>query len=296
MKLSVSLVSYQEEAYIAETMDSILAQETNFDFEIIVGDDASTDDTRAILKRYSDNYPDKVRLLLPEKNYGDFGLSNFMSTLELCKGEYIAFLDGDDYWTDKSKLQRQVDFLDSNPNCSFSAHRIEHLRDDGHSELSPLPSRSFNKLQRKNNQTDFKIYSADTLIRRNFAHKISTVARASAVQQIPEWYRTTKIASADWVFNLLLSKSGDIGFIDTLMATHRKRSGNLSDTYGQRRLLEDRIKTLHIMRAEIPGHRSAYFHAWLKTKIKISISMISPRIYHWAQRVYSSHHSKTDSI
>lgn len=296
MKLSVSLVTYQEEAYIAQTMDSILAQETDFDFEIIVGDDASTDGTRAILKRYRDKHPDKVRLLLPEKNYGDFGLSNFMSTLEQCSGEYIAFLDGDDYWTDNSKLQRQVEFLDSNPSCSYSAHRIVHLSDDGHSELSPLPARGVNRQAANDDEMAFNVYSVDSLIRLNFAHKISTVARSSAVRSIPAWYGTTKIASADWVFNLLLSKSGHIGFTEAPMAIHRKRLGNLSDTYGQKRLLEDRLKTLHVMRGEISASKWAFFHAWLKTKTKLLISMISPRAYHWAQRIYCFHRSKTDAV
>ena len=110
MKLSVSIVTYQQEAFIRQALSSVLAQQTDFPFEVIVGDDASRDGTRDILREMQAQAPDKVRLLLADKNYGDSGLSNFMATVDASQCDYIAFLDGDDYWTTPHKLQRQVDF------------------------------------------------------------------------------------------------------------------------------------------------------------------------------------------
>ncbi|NND90810.1 MAG: glycosyltransferase [Granulosicoccus sp.] len=299
MKLSVSLITFQEEAYIAQALDSVLAQETDFDFEIVVGDDASTDGTRDILNAYRHRYPDKVKLLLPESNYGDFGLSNVRATLDNCRGQYIALLDGDDYWTEKTKLQQQVDFLDGNPECSFSAHRIVHSSNDGHTELSELPASSaaekpadsaaekqVSNTGKSNVSSNWNIYTIESLIRLNFAHKISTVARSDAVRAVPEWFYTSNLASADWVFNLLLAQQGHIGFIDSPMAIHRKRGGSVSDVHGQERLLRDRLRTLNILGAEFPQYQSAIKHARLRTNIRLAIVNLSPGIYHWAQRAY----------
>jgi len=204
-----------------------------------------------------------------------------MSTVRECRGEYIAFLDGDDYWTDEYKLQKQVDFLDANPSCSFSGHRIVHQSTGGHNEFSARP------------QPGNQIYQLDSLIKLNFAHKISTVARRSVVDDIPEWYSTTRIASADWVFNLLLADKGDIGFIDEPMAVHRKRAGNLSAMYGQKRILQDRLLTLDLLSEKFKSHKSAVRYAKLKTNMKVAIASISPRLYHILHRTLCFPRSKT---
>jgi len=281
LKVSVSIVTYEEEDYIRQTLDSVLSQKTDFPFEIIVGDDASNDSTPSILKEYQQKYPDNITLLLADKNYGDYGLSNFMATVKKCRGEYIAFLDGDDYWTDVNKLQKQVDFLDAHPKCSFSSHRIVHQSTNGHNEVSSRP------------KPGTQIYQIDSLIKSNFAHKISTVARRMAVDNIPAWYSTTKIASADWVFNLLLAKDGEIGFIDETMAVHRKRDGNLSAMYGQKRILQDRLVTLDLLSDIFKDHQSSVRYAKYKTKVKVVIASLSPRFYHILQRLFCYPRSKT---
>jgi glycosyltransferase involved in cell wall biosynthesis len=121
--VSVAVLCYNQEKYIAQTMESIVSQETNFDYEIIIADDYSTDRTREILFRYKEKYPDKINLILNEKNIGL--IANYVQTLKQAKGQYIAQCAGDDYWTDNQKLQKQVDFLSDKPD--YAMVHTQHL-------------------------------------------------------------------------------------------------------------------------------------------------------------------------
>lgn len=128
--VSVLMITYNHEKYIAQAIDSVLMQKTNFDYEIVIGEDCSTDKTREIVLEYKAKHPDKIKLLLQEKNLGM--IQNFIDTLKACTGKYIALLEGDDYWTDPYKLQKQVDFLEANPEyglvhtgCISNIHEIE---------------------------------------------------------------------------------------------------------------------------------------------------------------------------
>ncbi len=129
--VSVAVITYNHEKYIAEALDSILMQKVDFKYEIVVGEDYSTDNTRKILLEYVAAYPDKIKPLLHETNTG--GLPNFIETLKACKGKYIALLEGDDYWTDPLKLQKQVDFMESHReyNMIFHNAEVQHYTKDG---------------------------------------------------------------------------------------------------------------------------------------------------------------------
>lgn len=111
--VSICVITYNQEAYISETLDSLLAQKTNFRFRIFIGEDKSKDNTRSICEDYARRYADKIELLPSDRNYGMMG--NFIRTLEACNGRYTAVCEGDDYWVDDYKLQKQFDLLESNP-------------------------------------------------------------------------------------------------------------------------------------------------------------------------------------
>jgi glycosyltransferase involved in cell wall biosynthesis len=115
--VSVSIVTYNQEQYIKQTLDSVLAQVTNFPFEIVIGEDASTDQTRHICQMYADKHPDVIRVLDTPHNLGS--VPNFMRTLKATRGKYIALLDGDDYWIDPQKLQKQVDLFEKDDKMSL---------------------------------------------------------------------------------------------------------------------------------------------------------------------------------
>ena len=110
-KVSVVIATYNQEKYIRHTLESVVNQKTNFEFEALVGDDCSTDGTAAVVREFAEKYPDIIVPFIREKNLGMGG--NTADLVFRTKGEYVAFIEGDDYWIDDHKLQKQVDFLDS---------------------------------------------------------------------------------------------------------------------------------------------------------------------------------------
>lgn len=110
-KVSVCVITYNQEAYINSCLDSILEQKTDFEFEVVIGEDCSTDRTALIIGNYAKTHKN-INFLDNQKNLG--AIPNFIRTLKACKGEFIAFCEGDDYWIDEHKLQKQVDFLEQN--------------------------------------------------------------------------------------------------------------------------------------------------------------------------------------
>lgn len=112
------MITYMHEQFIAHAIESVLMQQANFDFELVIGEDCSTDQTRSIINIYSEKYPSKIKLLESKDNLGV--KENFIRTLQSCTGEYIACLEGDDYWTDPLKLQKQVNFFENDTSKKYS--------------------------------------------------------------------------------------------------------------------------------------------------------------------------------
>lgn len=113
IKVSVAVITYNMEKYLRTLLDSILQQNVNFEYEIIIDDDCSPDDSRKIIKEYQEKYPHIIKPSLRNSNVG--GSRNMYGVLKQCNGKYIAILEGDDFWEDKNKLQYQIDFLEANP-------------------------------------------------------------------------------------------------------------------------------------------------------------------------------------
>lgn len=122
--VSIFCMTYNQENYIRETMEGFLMQKTSFKYEILVHEDASSDNTPEILKAYEDKYPDKVRVIYEEKNIYGTGVDYYYDILApIARGKYIAICEGDDAWIDDSKLQRQVDYMEQHPECSLVGHK-----------------------------------------------------------------------------------------------------------------------------------------------------------------------------
>src|SRR5437762_2102790 len=110
-KLSAYLITFNQAQFLSQALDSILMQRVSFEYEIVIGDDGSTDGSADLIKSYQRRWPEKIKPVLQEKNVGM--MRNAVDTLENCHGEYVACLEGDDYWTDPDKVQCQVDYLDT---------------------------------------------------------------------------------------------------------------------------------------------------------------------------------------
>lgn len=152
--VSVCVVTYQHKDYVRQCLDGILMQKTDFPFEVLLGEDASTDGTREICIEYAERYPDKIRLFLHERAnniaIGGYptGRFNFLYSLYSTKGKYIALCDGDDYWTDPNKLQKQVEIMQTMPNIGlcYTLVRTEYEPSGQPYSLDKLTSNSFSRL------------------------------------------------------------------------------------------------------------------------------------------------------
>ncbi len=195
MKVSVCMITYNHEAYIEKAINSVLSQNTNFDYELIVSNDCSKDATDIIISQIIEKHPnnDKIKYICHKKNVGM--MKNFISTLQEAKGEYIAICDGDDYWIDDNKLQMQVDFLEQNPNFNIVYTLNKILYNTGEiveNKIKPINQRI----------TDVK-----DLVNDNFISASSVLYRnlISKTQFLPWIYSSPY---GDWPTYLLLSKSG----------------------------------------------------------------------------------------
>jgi len=136
-KVSVCVIAYNQANFIGPCLDGLLAQDCTFDYEILVGDDGSTDGTAAIIAGYAQRHPDKVKAILHPKNLGT--TRNYLSVHNAARGEYVAHLDGDDL-AYPSKLRRQAEALDANPSCSACVHDMDNLVGDAVMKRSHSPN------------------------------------------------------------------------------------------------------------------------------------------------------------
>ncbi|CAN5820236.1 MAG: glycosyltransferase [Gemmatimonadetes bacterium] len=207
MKLSVSVITYNHEPYIARAIEGILMQQTDFDYEIVIGEDCSTDRTREIVLDYQMRYPERIRTIIPERNLGQAGLRILVETLRELRGEYIARMDGDDYWTSPYKLQRQVEFLDSHPDCSLCFHNVLHIYEDG----SPPHNRFAPGRQQFTTTRD--------ILRSCYIPGCSPMFRREVVAELPSWF--FDVLWADWGLYTIAAEQGKLGYLDEVMGVYR---------------------------------------------------------------------------
>lgn len=217
-KLTIVSLSYNHEKYIAQTLESFVMQKTNFVYEVVISDDASTDNTANIIREYALKYPNIIKPILREKNIG--AEENYFDALSKVKSEYLLYTDGDDYFTDPLKLQKQVDYLDAHPECSICFHPVKVTVEDAPDKdsLFPLPNHRFNKV----------ILELDDLVLLNFIQTNSCVYRwAFGKDKKAREAFPPNIIPGDWYMHLLHAKKGKIGFIDEVMAVYRRHPGGI---------------------------------------------------------------------
>ncbi|WP_071843762.1 glycosyltransferase family 2 protein [Hymenobacter sp. DG25A] len=223
--VSVCCITYNHAAFLAEAIESVLMQKTNFVVEMVIGEDCSTDATRAIALEYASRYPEQIRVLLPKKNLG--AMQNLMATMSACRGEFIAFLEGDDYWTNENKLQLQVDALRENTDCSFCFHDSNILSDKFPEglifsqriapDILPIPSEDGCLLK----------FSQKHLIKRWFVPSASMLFRSNSLcLPLPDW--CASIFSGDRTLQLLSSRHGLSLYIPRVMSTYRVHATGLA--------------------------------------------------------------------
>ena len=225
--VSVCVLTYRHEKYIAQALDSILAQRTSFDFELLIYDDASPDRTPDIIREKCRDLPPHIRpvLFLQKENLWSRkipGAAVYM--YPAAKGNYVACCEGDDYWTDPLKLQKQVDFLEAHPECTMCAHPGKIIYDDmppGQSkEMYPGP-------------VCHKIYSRKgyvlmkDMLRGNMLTTASVMYRWKYYGEEFRKVYPDGILPGDWFIHLLHARDGKIGYLPEPMSVYRKHSGGM---------------------------------------------------------------------
>lgn len=211
MKLSVAMITYNHERYIEQAIASVLAQKVNFHYEIVIGEDCSTDGTRNVILDLQQRYPERIVPILRERNIG--AMRNSARTIAACRGEYVAFLEGDDYWTSLTKLQGQVDFLDAHPECALCCHRVKFLYETGPAEINVYPFVAAGA------------YKVEDLLKANFVVTCSTVLRRDLIPPLPDWFFTLKMG--DWPLFAMVARHRKIELLDEVMATYRVHSAGM---------------------------------------------------------------------
>jgi glycosyltransferase involved in cell wall biosynthesis len=210
--ISVCLITYNHAPFLRQAIESILMQKHNFSWELIVADDNSTDSTREIVLEFKEKYPEIVRTLFQEKNVGAF--CNWKDMINAARGKYIAYLEGDDYWTDWNKLNEQVTFLEKGDGYIGCFHNCEERFDHDDLKASFLYCSFPGTLD----------VSFQDLIYKNVIPSCSMVYRNEEFNKVPDWF--SKLKMGDWPLHLLNATVGKYKYIPKVMGVHRNHNGS----------------------------------------------------------------------
>jgi glycosyltransferase involved in cell wall biosynthesis len=247
MKLSICTITYNHGNYIRDALESFLSQNTNFDYEIIISDDCSTDNTLEIVESFALKYPGKFRIMRHEKNVGM--IPNFKEAIDACTGKYVAICEGDDYWTEPNKLQRQVDILESHPEYSICFHKARLLFDG----VQPF---DFGDI----NLTTKTVSSFADLVNGNFIHTPTVVYRNHLFGEYPKQFLKYKFG--DWPLHLLNAEKGDIYFIPEELAVYRITQSGAWSAKSRIHKIQYTVKFLKEISKDFPlKYRSAFDQA-----------------------------------
>jgi glycosyltransferase involved in cell wall biosynthesis len=194
-------------------------QKTNFPFEVLINDDASTDGTADVIREYEEKYPHLIKPIYQTQNQYSQGVNFLKFNLDRIQGKYVAMCEGDDYWIDENKLQIQVDYLDAHPECSVSFHLSKVVFEDGSqpTTIFPTPEERFNQT----------ILSFDDLLRHNFIQTNTVMYRWRFLGKKMEEYLPSNILPGDWYLHLLHAQTGNIAMIDRAMGVYRRHPGGV---------------------------------------------------------------------
>jgi glycosyltransferase involved in cell wall biosynthesis len=236
VKVSVVMLTYRHEKFLKQSVEAVLNQQTDFEFELILANDNSPDNTDAVVEKIKQTHPRAYRLRYYRNSTNLGVMPNSRKALEMVRGQYFATCESDDYWSDQLKLQKQVDFLESHPDYAICFHnvKIEYFEDFGNKESDFLRS----ELQENdllNPWKEQRTFSVEDLIGEDeiwFMATASLMIRSSAFFPFPDWLEKSK--SGDIPILILSAQNGKIGYLPEVMAVYRKHAGGASLTDNKR--------------------------------------------------------------
>jgi glycosyltransferase involved in cell wall biosynthesis len=238
--VSVVLRTYNHARFVAQAIESVLIQDTAFPFELVIGEDCSTDGTREIVAAYAERHPQAIRAVLPERNVGHGAI--FKAALEATRGSFIAYLDGDDYWTSAAKLQRQVDFLEANSDCQSCFHDVSLVYGE-----QGAPSGAVNP-----GLSEERIALEDILLD-CFVPAPAVVFRRVVAERLPKW--AFDVVWIDWLIHICAATLGPIGYIPATLAAYRVHSGGMFSALDRISQVEEDFPFYERLLDELPEQR-----------------------------------------
>lgn len=241
--VSVCMITYNHEQYLAHAIEGVISQRTAFSVHLLIAEDHSTDKTRQVALDYAARYPEFITVLDRPANLGM--MPNFIDALNYCNGRYIALCEGDDYWDNDNKLQKQVDFLEANPDYAICFHNLRMVLADG-KQLTGL-------VQPAGQAETTTIYD---LAKGNFISTLSCVFR-NAISlpkqslKLPAWY--AKVPIGDYCLHMLNARHGKIKYLPDVMGVYRMHGAGAWSMQNQVVRSSKLFDTLHFLKHEFEG-------------------------------------------
>lgn len=250
-KVSICCITYNHEKYIRDAIEGFLLQKTTFPIEVIIHDDASTDGTANIVKEYADKYPRLIVPILQSENQWSKGVRPSPTYVwPRARGKYIALCEGDDYWTDPLKLQKQMDFLEEHQDCSLCFHAVKFV-------YANNPEKNYIR-RPKRIPKDFKFEMKHIILQNSFIHTSSIMFLGEHIKELPKWLKNAPIGDLPLI--LLLASKGRMGFINQVMSIYRIGTPNSWSL----RICQDRQKQINHHFASLTMFDS--FDEWTQKK------------------------------
>jgi predicted nucleic acid-binding Zn-ribbon protein len=235
-RVSVVMSVYNNAPYIAQAIDSVLSQNLDAPYEIIMADDFSSDGTRGILEHYKARFPTLIRLALAREN--TWGVASFREAIHASAAEYVALLDGDDFWTSRDKLRKQIAFLDGHRECSMCFHNVvAFVENERYDPFDFGPASANGYLTQRD------------LLARNSIVSCAPMIRTGILQALPDW--VFELELGDWAIYVLAAASGPVGYLDEIMGAYRIHKEGSWSRLGLRGRLEGSIRFYDEMRRRL---------------------------------------------
>ncbi|WP_318639740.1 glycosyltransferase family 2 protein [Flavobacterium ardleyense] len=246
--ISVIMITYNHADYISKAIEGVLMQKTNFKIELIISNDASRDATHQAIEKAIAALPENITVTYFNQTKNIGMMPNFLFVLQQAKSAYIAQCDGDDYWTDPDKLQKQFDFLEANPDYQICHHNV-------------LERRGLKYRKRNHKLTEDKTDDLERLAQGNFVHSSSIMVR-NTVREFPEYF--ARAENGDYFLLLLAARKGKLKYLNEVMSVYRIHNKSSWSSMKKRTQRETHINFLKNIQQDFTPEINAIFNAQIK--------------------------------
>lgn len=255
--VSVLMLTYNQEQYIDQAIRSVMLQQTDFRFELVIGNDASTDTTSILCQQWKDRYPEQIIFINRTQNLGL--QQNFIQTYAHCRGKYLAICEGDDFWTSRHKLQRQVDFLETHPDYAICFHRV----------INYYEERGVKSLSNGRQQINTDILD---LAQSNYITNVSVLFRRNCLGDLPTWFN--KVSTYDYAMHLITAQHGKIHYIRRPMAVYRQHGKGIWSESQTDKKLEIALTIRELSLDYFKTRNTAVYQAIRQAHTRICLNLI----------------------